>query len=259
MKKFCPTNDFGMKVSIITVCYNSASTIRQTIESVISQEYNNIEHIIIDGKSTDNTVKIIKEYNGHVAKFISEPDGGIYDAMNKGIKLATGNIIGILNSDDFFTSNDVISTVVNTFLTNNVDAIYADIHFVNPLNLSKTVRYYSSSIFRLSLFRFGIMPAHPTFYVKKECYEKYGLYATDYKLASDFDLLIRFFYKYRIPYMYVKKDFVTMRMGGASTVNVNSNITLLKENRKACRKYGIYTNFFLLILRYFYKILELKA
>ena len=247
-----------MKISIITATYNSEAHIADCVRSVNSQTYDNIEHIIIDGASKDNTVKIIEETPNRVAKIVSEPDKGIYDAMNKGISLSTGDVIGILNSDDFFTSDEVIETVVDTFKNNDIDALYGDVHFVNPDDLTKSVRYYSSSIFKPWLFRFGFMPAHPSFYMKRECYEKYGLYALDYKIASDYDLLIRYLYKEKINYKYLKKDFVTMRTGGVSTENFNSRVTLNREIVRACKKYGIKTNMFLLSFKYLYKIFELK-
>lgn len=247
-----------MKISIITATYNSAATIKDTLLSVNAQTYHNIEHIIVDGSSKDTTLDIVREYGKRVSKIISEPDKGIYDAMNKGVNLATGDVIGILNSDDFFTSNDVTETVADAFSNSDIDALYGDVHFVNPDDLTKSVRYYSSSIFKPSLFRFGFMPAHPSFYMKRECYEKHGLYALDYKIASDYDLLIRYLFKEKINYKYLKKDFVTMRTGGVSTENFNSRVTLNREIVKACKKYGIKTNMFLLSLKYLYKIFELK-
>ena len=247
-----------MKISIITATYNSSAHIADCVKSVNSQSYNDIEHIIIDGASKDNTLEIIKSIPNRVVKIVSEPDKGIYDAMNKGIRAATGDVIGILNSDDFFTSNDVIETVVEAFKNNNIDALYGDVHFVHPNDLSKSMRYYSSAVFKLSLFRFGFMPAHPSFYMRRDCYERHGLYALDYKIASDCDLLIRYLYKERVRFKYLKKDFVTMRTGGVSTENFNSRITLNKEIVRACKKYGIYTNMFLLSPKYFYKIFELK-
>lgn len=246
------------KISIITATFNSSAHIADCVKSVNDQTYHDIEHIIVDGASKDNTLDIVNGIPNRVEKIISEPDKGIYDAMNKGIQAATGYIIGILNSDDFFTSDDVIQTVVDSFKNNDIDALYGDVHFVSPDNLSKSVRYYSSSVFKPSLFRFGFMPAHPSFYMKKECYDKYGLYALDYKIASDYDLLIRYLYKEKIKYKYIKKDFVTMRTGGVSTENFNSRVTLNKEIVRACRKYGIYTNLFMLSLKYLYKIFELK-
>lgn len=247
-----------MKVSIITATYNSSAHIADCVKSVNDQTYHDIEHIIIDGASKDNTLDIVNGISNRVGKIMSEPDKGIYDAMNKGINAATGDVIGILNSDDFFTSDDVIQTVADSFKYNDIDALYGDVHFVSPDNLYKSVRYYSSSVFNPSLFRFGFMPAHPSFYMKKECYDKYGLYALDYKIASDYDLLIRYLYKEKIKYKYIKKDFVTMRTGGVSTENFNSRVTLNKEIVRACRKYGIYTNLLMLSLKYLYKIFELK-
>lgn len=247
-----------MKISIITATYNSEAHIADCVRSVNSQTYDNIEHIIIDGASKDNTVKIIEETPNRVTKIVSEPDKGIYDAMNKGIRMATGDVIGILNSDDFFTSDDVIETVVDAFNNNDIDALYGDVHFVNPNDLNKCVRYYSSAIFKPSLFRFGFMPAHPSFYMKRECYEKHGLYALDYKISSDFDLLVRYILKEKINCKYLKKDFVTMRTGGVSTENFNSRVTLNREIVKVCNKYGIKTNMFLLSLKYLYKIFELR-
>lgn len=247
-----------MKITIITATYNSSAHIADCMKSVNDQTYHDIEHIIVDGASKDNTLDIVNGIPNRVGRIISEPDKGIYDAMNKGIQAATGDVIGILNSDDFFTSDDVIQTVVDSFKNNDIDALYGDVHFVSPDNLSKSVRYYSSSVFKPSLFRFGFMPAHPSFYMKKECYDKYGLYALDYKIASDYDLLIRYLYKEKIKYKYIKKDFVTMRTGGVSTENFNSRVTLNKEIVRACRKYGIYTNMFMLSLKYLYKIFELK-
>lgn len=247
-----------MKISIITTTYNSASTIKNTLESVNTQTYSIIEHIIIDGDSKDNTLELVKKYGDRVSVIISEPDKGVYDAMNKGIKLATGDVIGILNSDDFFTSNDIIETVVDNFNNYDIDALYGDVHFVNPEDLSNCVRYYSSSIFKPSLFRFGFMPAHPSFYMKRDCYQKYGLYSLDYKIASDYDLLIRYLHKEKIKYKYLKQDFVTMRTGGISTQNFNSRVTLNKEIVRACKKYGIYTNMFFLSLKYLYKVFELR-
>ena len=223
-----------MKVSIITATYNSAETVRDTIESVLLQNYKDIEYIIIDGGSKDNTLDIVYEYKNKITKVISEPDKGIYDAMNKGIRLATGDVVGILNSDDFYTSSDVITRIVSEFKNSKgIDAVYGDIHFVSSDDLSTCVRYYSSKIFHPNLMRFGFMPAHPSFYVKRECYLKYGAYSLDYKISADFDLLVRFICKHNISLKYISMDFVTMRQGGASTAGIKSKITLNKENIRA--------------------------
>ena len=250
-----------MKISLITVTYNSGKTLITTINSVLKQTYKNIEYIVIDGNSKDNTVSIIKEYEADFKgnlKWISETDSGLYDAMNKGIKMATGDVIGILNSDDFFTSNHILQLVSDAFEQNNkVDAIYGDIDFVNPENLEKCVRYYFSRIFKRSLMRLGFIPAHPSFYMRKACFEKYGLYKTDYKIAADFEFLLRVIFKHNIRTQYIPIDMVTMRTGGASTSGIQSHLKIMKEHLRAFRENGMYTNVFLLSLRYIYKIGEL--
>ena len=247
-----------MKISIITVSYNSAETLEDTIKSTLNQTYTNIEYIIVDGSSKDKTIDIIKKYepffNGRL-KWISEKDKGIYDAMNKGIRMATGDIVGILNSDDFFSSNDIIEKVIAGF-TNDVDAVYGDIHFVNPDNLQKSVRYYSSKIFKRGLMKMGFMPAHPSFYCRKECFEKFGYYKTNYKIAADFDLLLRFIYVNNIRIKYLPVDMVTMRTGGASTEGFKSRMVMMNEHLRSFKENGIKTNRFILSLRYFYKITE---
>ncbi|MBA7579773.1 PGL/p-HBAD biosynthesis glycosyltransferase [subsurface metagenome] len=243
-----------MKISLITATYNSSSTIAGCIASVNNQTYPNIEHIIIDGRSNDNTIEIIKSNPNRVSKIISEPDKGIYDAMNKGIKLATGDIIGILNSDDFFTSDEMIEKIVSVFKTKNIDGVYGDICFVNPENLNKVVRYYSSAWFNPSLFRFGFMPAHPSFYVLRKCYENLGLYKTNFKIASDYELLIRYLKVNKLKTQYLDFCVVTMRTGGSSTRNLKSNWILNKEIVRGCRGNGIYTNMIILSLKYFIKI-----
>lgn len=247
-----------MKISLITATYNSVKTLRDTIESVLSQTYPDIEYIVIDGLSKDNTMEIVREYepkfDGRM-KWISEKDAGIYDAMNKGIKLATGDVIGILNSDDFFTSTDVVERIAKGF-DEDTDAVYGDIHFVSPTNLQRCVRYYSSKIFKRSLMKMGFMPAHPSFYCRKTCFEKYGYYKTDYKIAADFDLLLRFIYVNRINIKYLPLDVVTMRLGGASTDGWKSRMTTMNEHLRSFKENGVKTNRFWLSLRYFYKATE---
>ena len=241
-----------MKISIITATFNSGQTVRDTIESVLHQTYEDIEYIIKDGGSKDNTLDICREYEskfGGRMKIISAPDKGIYDAMNNGIEAATGDVVGLLNSDDFYTSNDVLQSVA--------DAFYGDIHFVKDNDLKKCVRYYSSALFKRGWMRLGFMPAHPSFYCKKECYEKLGYFDTSFKVAADFENLLRLIYKGKINTEYIKKDFVTMRTGGASTAGFASRKTIMKEHLRGLKKNGIYSNVFLLSLRYFYKIYEL--
>ena len=250
-----------MKLSLITVTYNSGETLSSTIKSVLSQSYSNIEYIIVDGASKDNTVSIIKEYEPKFQgrmKWISEQDKGLYDAMNKGIQMATGEVVGIINSDDFFTSPDVLQRVADAFEENReLDAVYGDVHFVHPDNLEKGVRYYSSKIFKRKLMKLGFMPAHPTFYLRSECFEKFGLYKTDYKIAADFEFLLRIIYKGNIRTLYLPMDMVTMRTGGASTSGLESHKRIMKEHLRAFRENGLYNNAFILALRYPYKIWEL--
>lgn len=198
----------SMTISIITATYNSGTTVRDTFESVLSQIFKNIEYIVIDGGSTDDTLKIIREYESRFEgrmRWISERDRGLYDAMNKGIAMATGDVVGILNSDDFYTAPDVLTSVAATLENKTIDAVYGDIHFVRPDNLSRCVRYYSSNIFRPWLMRLGFIPAHPSFYCRKSLYNRYGTFNIDYKIAADFEILLRLIYVHRIHAKYLKK------------------------------------------------------
>jgi glycosyltransferase involved in cell wall biosynthesis len=249
--------DEKMKISIITVVYNNKFTIKDAIESVLSQTYKNIEYIIVDGASTDGTVEIIQSYGDRITTFISEKDKGIYDAMNKGLKLATGDIVGILNSDDFYIDTHVISKVIQIFQDNPIDSMFADLVYVHPNNLEKTVRYYDSSHFTPKKFAYGWMPAHPTFFIKREMYEKYGYFKTDYKIAADYELLARFLGKFKISYFYYKSPIVKMRTGGVSTNNLKSNYILNKEILRACKENAIYTNWVMILSKYPKKILGL--
>lgn len=244
-----------MRVSIITVVYNNSSTIKSAIESVLSQTYKDIEYIVVDGASTDGTVDIIKEYGDRIDKFVSEPDKGIYNAMNKGIKLSTGDIVGILNSDDFFTNNSIIQNIVDSF-DNDIDAIYGDIQFVDPNNLNKIVRYYSSERFKRSSFKYGFMPAHPSFYVRRKFYEELGLYKEDYKIGADYELLVRFLYCNNLKTKYLKFPFVCMRTGGVSNQNFKSNFTLNNEILRACKENGLNTNLLNIYSKYYFKVFE---
>jgi glycosyltransferase involved in cell wall biosynthesis len=245
-----------MKVSIITVVWNNKDTIKDTIDSVLAQTYENIEYLIIDGASTDGTVKIVRSYGAKINEFVSERDQGLYDAMNKGIALATGDIIGMLNSDDFYINRFVIERVVNEFKDKKVDSVYADLVYVEPKNLNKTVRYYDSSKFNPSKFSYGWMPAHPTFFVKRKAYEKYGVFRTDLKIAADFDILVRFLYVHKISYSYIKEALVKMRTGGVST-SFNSIWINNIETLRVCKGNGIKTNIFKILSKYPAKILGL--
>lgn len=250
-----------MKISIVTATYNSSATVRDTIESVLKQSYQDFEYIIVDGNSKDNTIDIVKEYeskfNGRL-KWISERDKGIYDAMNNGIQMATGDVVGILNSDDFFTSDNILERVAKEFDMNSaLDAIYGDIHFVKDEDLTKCTRYYSSSYFRPWLLRFGFMPAHPSFYVRKEIYEKYGLYDLQFRTSSDFEMMVRLFGKHKINAQYIPMDFVTMRTGGESTAGVEAKKKVNRDISASLKKHGIYSNQAFQCVRYLWKVMEL--
>jgi glycosyltransferase involved in cell wall biosynthesis len=228
------------------------------MRSVLSQDFQDYEHIIIDGQSNDDTISIVKEleplYDGRL-KWISEKDRGLYDAMNKGVKMASGDIIGILNSDDFYTSNNILSQVVENI--GELDAVYGDIHYVNDRDLTKTVRYYSSSFFKPWMMRLGFMPAHPSFYCRKSIYLKYGLFDTSFKVAADFEQLLRLIFINRISIKYLPIDFVTMRTGGASSSGMTSHKSIIKDHMLAYKKNGVYSNYLLEGMRYLYKILEI--
>lgn len=248
------------KVSIITAAYNSARTLGDTMKSVLTQTYEDIEYIVVDGASEDGTQDVIRSYEplfGDRMRWVSEPDKGIYDAMNKGIQMATGDIVGILNSDDFFTTNDVIERMVKAF-DKDIDAIYGDVHFIRDRQPDKCIRYYSSRLFRPQWLRFGFMPAHPSFYCRLSVYKESGLYKTDYVLGSDYEMMVRLFLKHHIKAKYLSMDFVTMRTGGASTRNVRSRLQLIKDDVRGCRENGIYTNVLMIGVKFLYKVFEFK-
>jgi glycosyltransferase involved in cell wall biosynthesis len=246
-----------MKITIITVSYNSIGTISQTIDSVISQTHSEIEYIIVDGNSNDGTVELVQSYGNKISKFISEPDRGIYDAMNKGICLATGDVIGFLNADDFYKSNDIIGNVSKAFIEGKSDCVLGDVQIVDASDLNKINRLYRCPDSPVKLLKYGIMPPHPAFFVRRSFFEKYGLFKTDYKIAADFELIVRFLYKFKLSYFYSPKVFVTMRDGGTSNAGFKSKNTITKEILRACKENGLYTNKFLLNLRYFYKLKQM--
>lgn len=251
-----------MKISIITATYNSGQTLRNTLDSVLAQTYTDYELIIQDGGSQDDTLAIAGEYRdrfGDKLRIFSAPDKGLYDGINKGIRAATGDIVGILNSDDFFTGNTVLKRIAEAFsLHPETDAVYGDIHFVRPENLHKCVRYYSSRHFRPWKLRIGYMPAHPSFYCRREVYERHGLYSLDFKIASDYEMMVRLFQKARIRSLYLPMDFVTMRTGGISTRSFKNRLKITAEDAKACRANGFYSNFLLCSIKYFSKLFEFK-
>lgn len=265
-----------IKISIITATLNSASTLRDTFDSILRQNYTNYELIVKDGGSTDATLAICQEYETRFKgrmRVISDKDTGIYDAMNKGISAASGDIVGLLNSDDFYTADDILHTVVENFNQHpDIDALYADIHYVKDSNITRTTRYYSSRLFRRSWMRMGFMPAHPSFYCRKTTYEKFKLgelsqcdalgnpykifFNPSYKVAGDFENLLRMIFNGRIKTHYISRDFVTMRTSGASSSGLISHKNIHREQLRAFKENGVYSNHFLIMLRYVYKIAE---
>lgn len=240
-----------MKISIITVTYNSASTLRDTIESVLSQTYQDIEYIIVDGLSKDNTMEIVREYepkfNGRM-RYVSEKDSGLYDAMNKGFKMATGEVVGLINSDDLLAEPTAIEKVMDYFEKHkNADAVYADLYYVAQDNTSKIVRYWKSG--KQRPFKYGWHPAHPTFYVKKDIYQRYDIFNLKYKLAADFELMLRLIEKHKIQIVYLPEPLVRMRLGGATSKNWENIRKQNIECMQAFKDNGLHVSFMYPIFR----------
>ncbi len=246
-----------MKISIITVVRNQCDTIEDCLSSVLNQTYKDIEYIVIDGASTDGTLEILKRYQDRIAKIVSEKDAGPYDAMNKGIRLATGDIVGILNADDFYAGPGVIEKVADSFRKSNAEALFADLVYVRPDNLDRVVRFYSGAGYTPDQFAWGRMPPHPTFFVRRELYERYGFFRTDYRIAADYELTARFLARYKVRYVYLPEVLVRMRTGGISTRNLKSNWILNQEILRACAENGISTNWLKVYSKYIRKVMQL--
>lgn len=222
-----------MKISIITTCFNSENTIEDTLRSVEAQDYPDVEYIVVDGGSTDGTLPIIEKYKSKISKFISGKDQGIYDALNKGIGIATGEIIGILHSDDVFASQQVLSKISSIFYEKKCEGMYADLQYVDRKNTGRVIRNWKSGEYREGLFLEGWMPPHPTFFVRKECYERYGLFNTTFASAADYELMLRFIHRYKIKIAYLPEVIVKMRVGGISNTNILNRIRANLEDRRA--------------------------
>ena len=267
-----------MKVSLITVSYNSAKTIVDTIHSVQNQTYKNIEYIVVDGMSSDGTVEIVKQFldsakdvsqdasqdsekdisqdTGVVTKFLCERDKGIYDAMNKGLALATGDIIGVLNSDDFYCSNTVIEQVVAAFQKEDAQCLYGDLNYVDPEDTKKIVRKWRSGDFNRENFLKGWMPPHPTFFVRKSCYEKFGTFNTQFKSAADYELMLRFLYKESCSAIHLPVVMIHMRAGGISNVSLKNRIRANREDRMAWKINGLKPKWFTLLRKPLSKLIQ---
>jgi glycosyltransferase involved in cell wall biosynthesis len=245
-----------VKVSIITVTYNSAATLEQTILSVINQNYKDLEYIIVDGCSTDETLNIISKYKSSIAKVISEKDKGLYDAMNKGIAMASGDIIGILHSDDFYIHDKVIENYVNVFLEKKCEAVYADLYYVGKNDTDKIIRKWKSGVYKENAFLNGWMPPHPTFFVKRDVYERYGKFNTELKSAADYELMLRFIHKHKIRLGYLAGFTVKMRTGGKSNASVQNRVNANIEDRRAWEMNGLKPRFYTLYLKPLRKIIQ---
>lgn len=245
-----------MKISIITVTYNSVATLEATILSVIQQTQPNVEFIIIDGGSTDGTLDIIEKYKVSVSKFISESDKGLYDAINKGIALAEGDVIGILHSDDIYIHHKVLENYARIFETKNCDAVYSDLYYVDRDNIEKITRKWKSGKYKENSFVNGWMPPHPTFFVRKKLYEQFGHFNTALKSAADYELMLRMIHKHKIKVAYLPEFTVKMRIGGKSNASVQNRLNANREDRKAWEMNGLKPKFYTLYLKPLRKIFQ---
>ena len=246
-----------MKISIVTAVKNGADVIRDTLESVAAQSYSKIEHIVVDGASTDSTLDVVKEHGTHVSTLISEPDTGVYDAFDKGLRLCTGDVVAFLNCGDSYTSPSAISNVVEEFSSKKVDSVFGDLVVVDPLDQDRVLRLYRSSRFTPRRVRMGFMPAHPTFFLKRDIYQRFGGYDSQYRIAGDFELIARLYCVHRISYSYMSTVLVRMPIGGLSSNGLGSNWIITKEMRRACAENAISTNYLLLLSRFPIKVREL--
>jgi glycosyltransferase len=243
------------RISIITTCFNSEQTIRDTLQSVANQDYPFIEHILVDGKSTDNTLDIIREFS-KVNRLISEKDHGIYDAMNKGIGLATGDFVGFLNSDDFYSSHSVISQVIDAFERHGTDALYGDIVYVHPKQTKKILRTWIAGNYHRKKFLYGWMPPHPAFFVRRELFHKCGNFNTSLSSAADYELMLRFLYKHQVRVTYLPGIMVCMRTGGQSNASLKHRLWANREDRKAWKLNGLNPFFYTTWLKPLRKIIQ---
>ena len=246
-----------MKISVITVCYNSARTLERSLRSVAEQDWSAIEHIVIDGLSTDGTRKILGRFRSRLAYLVSEPDNGIYDAMNKGLAHATGDVICFLNADDQYASTNVLSKVASEMGGHNLDALMGDVCFFHERNSDRMVRRYRSERFRPSRLAWGWMPAHPALFLRKEVVQRVGLFKTDYRIAGDFEFIVRAFHGHALRYRHFPEVLVNMQTGGISTSGWRAKIRLNQEVLRACRENGLQTNMLKILSKYPAKLLEM--
>lgn len=228
-----------MRISVVTTSYNSSATIRDTMQSVREQDYQDVEYIIVDGGSSDGTMDIVSQFDDVVSTSISEPDNGIYDALNKGIRLATGDVIGFLHSDDLFADSKIITEIAEVFEDQSIDAVYGDLDYVLRDNPDTIHRKWRSQEFSLGLFKKGWMPAHPTFYLRKKHYDRFGRYDTSFRQSADYELMLRMLEKHQLKASYIPKVLVKMRLGGASNVSLGNRWRANQEDARAWKKNGL--------------------
>lgn len=245
-----------MKFSVITVCFNSEATITDTLRSVSSQTYLDVEHVVIDGGSQDNTIGLVETFGRDGMVLLSEADNGIYDAMNKGLSLATGDVIGFLNADDMYAANDVLERIESIMQQEELDAVFGDVEFVHPSRLDKPIRRYRSERFHPDRIASGWMPAHPALFLKRDIFELYGKFKTDYRIAGDFEYVARVFHSTGIVYRHLPEVLVRMRTGGISTSGIRSTILLNREVLRACQENGISSSWAKILSKYPLKFLE---
>lgn len=245
-----------MKISIITVAFNAERTIADTLRSVAAQTHPDVEHILIDGASSDGTMAVARQFGGHLAACLSEPDRGIYDAMNKGLRLATGAVIGFLNADDVYADTGVLAEVAAVMQQENLDALYGDAVFVSGDMPQSITRHYRSDRFRSERLAYGWMPAHPALFIRKAIYDRHGGFRTDFRIAGDFDLIARIFHGGGLRHRHLPRVLVRMRPGGISTRGWRSTLLLNREVLRACRENGIRTNWLKLLSKYPAKLIE---
>ena len=228
-----------MKVSIITITYNSGETLEECIQSVAAQTYSNLEYIVVDGGSDDGSLSVIKEHDEEITRWVSEPDSGIYDAMNKGLAMATGDVVGFLHADDLYATSDAISKIVRLMEKENSDACYADLRYVNSTSVDKVVRKWSSGEYEPGAFLNGWMPPHPTFFVRKDIYDRHGGYRLDLGTAADYELMLRFIHKIGIRVSYLPETIIKMRTGGQSNASLKHRLKANRMDRKAWKVNGL--------------------